>query len=72
MKGFLVQDRTDPRYDSIGQIRWLLDNLVRNYQRAWNASPFLCVDECMVSYNGKYCWFKQYMPLKLVTHGIKL
>ena len=26
----------------------------------------------MIGYNEKYCSFKQYLPLKLITHGIKL
>ena len=26
----------------------------------------------MVAYNGRYCNFKQFMPMKPVTHGIKL
>lgn len=26
----------------------------------------------MISYNGKFCGFKQYMPAKPITHGIKL
>lgn len=71
-KGSLIRDKLDKRYDPIGQIRWLLENLVKNYQKSWNSSPFLCVDESMVAYNGKYCSFKQYMPMKPISHGIKL
>ena len=26
----------------------------------------------MILYNGKFCSFKQYLPLKPVTHGIKI
>jgi hypothetical protein len=26
----------------------------------------------MVAYNGQYCSFKQYLPLKPITHGIKI
>jgi hypothetical protein len=51
-KGSLVHDRFDLCYDSIGQMWLLLDNLVQDYQRAWNAFLFLCVNECMVNYNG--------------------
>ena len=71
-KESLTYDRADHRYDPIGQIRWLLDNLVANFQTLWNASPYLCVDESMVQYNGRYCSFKQYLPLKPITHGIKV
>lgn len=71
-KGSISHDRNDPKYDPIVQVRWYLDTLVKNYQEAWNASEFLCVDEMMVAYNGRYCSFKQYMPLKPVSHGIKI
>ena len=71
-KDSLKYDKADPRYDPIAQVRWLLDALVRNFQSLWNASPYLCVDESMVPYNGRYCSFKQYLPLKPITHGIKV
>jgi hypothetical protein len=51
-KNSLVWDKADSSYDPIGQVRWLLDNLVANFNHAWSASSFLCVDECMVVYNG--------------------
>jgi hypothetical protein len=58
MKSSIVKDRADSLYDPIGHVRWMLDDLVRNFNFAWNASCYLCVDECMVSYNGQYCNFK--------------
>jgi hypothetical protein len=67
-----VQDKKDSRYDPLVQVRWLLDNLKQNFQANWNASEFLCVDESMISYNSKFCAFKQYLPLKPITHGIKV
>jgi len=30
------------------------------------------VDEYMVAYNGRFCSFKQYLPAKPITHGIKI
>jgi hypothetical protein len=71
-KNLLVRDKADSSYDPIGQVRWLLDNLVSNFNHAWNTSSFLCMDECMVAYNGQYSSFKQYLPLKPITHGIKV
>lgn len=35
-------------------------------------SPYITVDECMVAYNGRFCFFKQYLPAKPITHGIKI
>jgi hypothetical protein len=71
-KTSLVRDKDDPAYDPIGHIRWLMDDLVTNFNSVWSASPFLYVDECMVAYNGQYYSFKQYLPLKPVAHGIKV
>ena len=71
-KESIVHDRKDPYYDPIRQIRWLLEELVKNYCFAWNGSQILCVDECMVPYNGRFYAFKQYMKLKPVSHGIKI
>ena len=71
-KASLVHEKTDPRYDPIGQVRWMMNHMVYTFQSLWNSSPYLCVDEIMVTYNGKFCSFKQYLPLKPVTHGIKI
>lgn len=64
--------KTDPLFDPIQKTRWLLETLVANFQEHLNPSPYVCVDESMVAYNGRYCGFKQYMPAKPVKHGIKL
>jgi hypothetical protein len=71
-KSTLVQNKQDPAYDPIAQVRWLLEKLKNKFQAHWNGSEFLCVDESMVAYNGKFCAFKQYLPLKPITHGIKV
>jgi hypothetical protein len=71
-KSTITYDWTEAGYDRVVQVRWLVEQLVGNFQSAWKASPYLCVDECMVAYNGKFYSFKQYLPLKLVSHGIKL
>jgi hypothetical protein len=71
-KTSIVKEKTDPRYDPIGPVRWMMDDLMQNFNTVWSASSFLCVDECMVGYNGQYCSFKQYLPLKPITHGIKI
>ena len=71
-KSSLVYDREDLRYDPIGQVHWLVENLLKNYQAMWNASEFLCIDESLVAYNDKFYTFKQYLLLKPMTHGIKI
>jgi hypothetical protein len=71
-KSTLVQDNKDLGYDPLAQVRWLLDELKKKFQEIWSGSKFLCVDESMVAYNGKFCSFKQYLPLKPITHSIKV
>ena len=71
-KSSIVKDRADSLYDPIGHVQWMLDELIQNFNSAWNASCYLCVDECMVTYNGQYYNFNQYLPLKPVSHGIKV
>ena len=68
----MVHDCSNPRYNSTIKIQWLLTTLVESFKKHWNALEFLCINECMVGYNGCYCSFKQCMPLKPVTHGIKV
>ena len=71
-KTSVVHDKKDPKYDSISQVRWMLEHMIRAFQSLWNPSPYLYVDEMMVAYNGKFCSFTQYLLLKPVTHGIKI
>jgi hypothetical protein len=71
-KDTFVTDKSNPDYDPIGKIRWLLENLVKNFRVHFNPSEFICVDESMIQYNGRYCGFIQFMPLKPITHGLKV
>lgn len=48
-KGSLCTDKSDLRYDPKGQIRLLIDTLVKNFQKAWNALPYLCILACSVT-----------------------
>jgi hypothetical protein len=67
-----VTDKSDPRWDPIGKIRWYLDDLITSFNQQMNPSPYLCVDESMIAYNGQFCGFKQYLLAKPITHGIKV
>jgi hypothetical protein len=71
-KGSFVTDKEDPAYDAIGKCRPILDMCVANFKALWNPGEYVSIDECMIPYNGKYCSFKQCLPLKPITHGIKL
>jgi hypothetical protein len=58
--------------DLLGKTRWFLNELIISFNEYMNPSPYLCVDELMIAYNGRYCGFKQYLPAKPITHGIKV
>ena len=72
LKLSIVHNKSDPRYDSIGQVRWMLEEMVKTFQSLWNPSPYPCIAEMMMAYNKKFCSFKQYLPLKPVNHRIKI
>jgi hypothetical protein len=71
-KSTVVYDKQDLRYDRLVQVRWLMSRLILNFQTHLNGFEFLTVDESMVAYNGKFCTFKQYLPLKPIAHGKKV
>ena len=56
-KDTFVTDKSNPYYDSITKIRWLLENLVKNFKAHFNPSEFICVDESIIQYYGRYCGF---------------
>jgi hypothetical protein len=64
-----VSDKTNPRWDPIGKMRW---HLITSFNQHMNPSPYMCVDESMIAYNGRFCGFKQYLPTKPITYGMKV
>jgi hypothetical protein len=52
-----VMDKSSPDYGPIGKIKWLLENLVKNYRVHFNPGEFICVDESMIQYKGRYYGF---------------
>lgn len=71
-KKTVVINRGSKGFDPIVKTRVLLEMLVSNFRTFLNPSKFISVDECMVAYNGTYCSFVQYLPLKPISHGIKV
>lgn len=49
--------KVDQSYDSIIQVQWILEKIVKNNQATWHASLYFCIKEMMVPYNDKYCSF---------------
>jgi hypothetical protein len=68
----LPKDSTDPNFDKIGKVRWLVEGFAEISQRLYNPEPICTVDEIMVAYKGRYCAIRQYMKSKPVRFGIKL
>jgi hypothetical protein len=48
----LVQDPTNPAYDKIGKVRWLLERFTSIAQSLYNNERIVTVDEIMVPYKG--------------------
>ena len=67
-----VTDNSEPQWDPIGKTRWYLNELITSFNQQMNPLPYLCVDESMIAYNGRYCGFKQYLRTKPITHRIKV
>lgn len=65
----MVEQPREPGYDSIVHTRWLLETITENFMHHYNPHEFMCCDEMMVPYWGRYCCIKQYMPLKPMKHG---
>lgn len=67
-----LSEKKNPGFNLIEKTRWLLETLGKNFRSYLNPGPYVCVDELMFAYNGRYCGFKQYMPAKPIKHGLKL
>jgi len=65
-------DKAMPGYDKMGQIRWLLNAMRDNCQKAWSIGQYGTIDEMMIRYKGTYCPARQYMPQKPQKWGLKV
>lgn len=71
-KDTVVTDRSSPQFDPLAKCRWLYESMTTNWQKMHNSNEWLCVNECMVPYAGRYCLFKQYISSKPTRYGIKV
>jgi hypothetical protein len=67
-----VSEKYLPRYDKLGQIRWLVNKIQESCKRVWKLGKICTIDEMMIRYKGTYCPLRQYMPQKPQTWGIKI
>lgn len=63
--------RTDPQYDPVWRLRWLVEALNRRFSRYHVPNKNVCVDEVMVPFKGRV-HFKQYIKSKPHKWGVKL
>jgi len=54
----LCTNRSNPQFDKLGKVHWLLENFVLLCNKYLNLDKFLIVDEIMVAYKGGYCSFQ--------------
>jgi hypothetical protein len=50
-----IQKKGFPRYDKLGQTRWLVDKIRENCKRVWKLEKMCTIDEMMICYKGFYC-----------------
>ena len=58
-------------FDKLYKIRWLLEEMSRLFQFAYQPNQNIAVDEMMVPCKGRVS-FKQYCPMKPIKRGIKV
>ena len=68
----VVTDCTDPSYDKIAKVRWLVEAFVATSQSQYNNERVCTVDEMMIPYKGRYCNIQQYMKAKPIQFRIKV
>ncbi|PNF43126.1 hypothetical protein B7P43_G18025 [Cryptotermes secundus] len=64
-------DRNDDSYDRLWKIRTIFDTLNDAFEKYYNPSEHLAVDEIIVKFKGRVI-FKQYIPKKHKRFGIKI
>ncbi len=63
--------RGDPSYDRLGKVRPLIDHLGEKFEKVYNPTQNLAVDEARIKFQGRSS-LKQYMPMKPIKRGIKV
>ena len=48
-----------------------MEKVMHTLTKKWIAGGKVCIDESMIKNLGRAIDFKQYMPMKPITHGIK-
>jgi hypothetical protein len=67
----LIPKKNQPGYDKLYKIRPFIQTLLNNFQRAYNPSKIIAIDESMVKFTGRNS-NKQYMPKKPIKRGFKI
>ena len=57
--------------DKLAAIRELFDSFAEKCQALYTPSPYVCIDETLVSFRGK-CPFRVYIPSKPDRYGLKI
>ena len=59
-------------WDPLQKIQPVLTLLMKCLQAAWTLGLKICIDESMCLYTGRAILWKQYMPVKPISHGMKI
>lgn len=67
----LIPKKSESSYDKLYKIRPFIQTLLNNFQKAYNPSKIIVIDESMVKFTGRNS-NKQYMPKKPIKRGFKI
>ena len=60
-----VRHRVTPKYDPLGKVRYVLQQLMKTMRNGWIVGKRITIDESMIKYCGRAVAFIQYMPKNL-------
>ncbi len=63
---------TDANYNPLSKIRYILGEWMKGMHNAWTAGKDIVINESMIKYYSRAIKFVQYMPNKLIKHGVKI
>ncbi|KAL3815360.1 hypothetical protein ACHAXA_002144, partial [Cyclostephanos tholiformis] len=73
MNNSLDEPISSPRFDPLVKVRYALDAIQEGLLKVtWSARKDIAINESIIKYMGRAIAWVQYMPAKLIKHGIKV
>ena len=55
--------------DKIAKVMWLIDEMNASFRSNWNMVKYLAINEMVVTYKGKFCAIRQFLPNTICKWG---